>query len=194
MEVAFSYLGCYGNMQQRRCLAEHQELQWSGLRFEISGRCQTGETSSIGLFIFLEKASLKGGRYKNNVWKTGANRHILKKSSISRKQVGRVVFFLSCYWDSFFGAGSHVNKSQLGRWSFFLEIFHRIRGDRETVLKKTPSSGNGCCVCIHVFEVCPLWRKQYGCWSTWQGAQKKNRWCLGERKPPKNRRFSLSVP
>ena len=45
--------------------------------------------------------------------------------------------------------------------------------------------GNGCT------EVCPLWCKQHGCWSTWRGAQ-GIRWCLGQWSP-KNRFFFFLV-
>ena len=184
MEVAFSYLGCYGNMQQRRCLAEHQELQWSGLRFEISGRCQTGETSSIGLFIFLEKASLKGGRYKNNVWKTGANRHILKKSSISRKQVGGLCFFSLVLGLIFWRWKSCQQVPAWNWWSFFPKIFlpdpgGTWNGEKKTLYREW------------MLRLYPCFRGMSTVTQTvWllvymTGSSEKIRWCLGEKKSPK---------
>lgn len=111
MEVAFSYLGCYGNMQQRRCLAEHQELQWNGLRFEISGRCrcQTGEPSNIASFIFLEKASLKRGRYINNGKQVRTDTSSRNLQFPENKSGG---LSFSLVLGLFFGAGSHVKTSR----------------------------------------------------------------------------------
>lgn len=190
MEVAFSYLGCYGNMQQRRCLAEHQELQWSGLRFEISGRCQTGEPSNIGSFIFLEKASLKGGRYNNKVWKTGANRHILKKSSISRKQVGGLCFFSLVIGINFLAL--EVVWKQVAAWKMMMIIFSRDfppgSGGTWNGVKKT-------WFLEWMLRLYPCFRGMSTVTQTvWllvymTGSSEKIRWCFGFEKSPKKPGF-----